>query len=841
MSAPSLESVVAARVATYYKLDPHLVEQALSELARLPAPYLARYRRERVGGLDERTLLAMRRDAEEVRETERRREFVLRALAERDDVPEKTRKRVGKARTRLDLEYLYEPYRPPRKTPGSLARQHGLEPLAEAFLKNEEPSVDAFVDADKGVASAEDAMQGARHILAERFVCDPEVRAAMLRAIEKEGVISAAPAHGKKEIPGRFANLRGYEEKLARIPPHRFLALRRAEKEGAVSVRVELPEEKVRNAIGKRFYPEDVGDPVKAVLDDAAAATIRMMRPAIFQDAMHEASIRAERSAIGVFRKNLHDLLMYPPAGPRRVLGIDPATRGSIPVACVDERGQHLEHARLKFFAKNEEQVQNARNEVLRLVKTHEVGLIAMGNGPGRQECSAFVSDVLAPLGEDAPILVQISEAGLGSYASGPVGRAELPALPVPVRGAVSLARRLMDPLPELVKVDPKQIGVGQYQSDIDSVKLSRALEEIVVECVSEIGVDPNRAPVQQLAYVCGLTTSAARALVEHRERAGRFQTRAQIAELPFITPEAFEQSAGFLRIRGGDDPLDATGVHPSHRPVVDRIAAAVGVAPAELVGNADALSKVDVDALADDVVGPATIATVIAELLEAGLDPRPMLQPVRHQPSVRNPDDLKPGMRLQGRVTNVTNFGAFVDIGVKQDGLVHVSELSDRFVKDPTTIVGVGQVVNVRVIGVDSDTGRISLSMKSGQAGERRGGKEGDRKGGRGEGRGDRAGARGGAGGRGGGAGGGGGGGRGGGGGGRGGGGRGGGDRGPRRGRRPRRDDDARVGADSGYDIVSDDETPIVPELPENPIPENETEEEFMKRKMEELRKRFS
>ncbi len=848
----SLDQIVAARVADRHGLEPQLVEQALGELARgLPVPYLARYRRERVGGLDAALLRALRADADEVREFERRREFLLRALAERDDVPEKARKRLQKARHRLELEYLYEPYRPARKTPGTLARERGLEPLAAAFLKNEEPSVDAYVSAEKGVASAEDAMQGVRQILSERFAVDPEVRSSMLRVIEKQGVVSVAPGHGKKQIPGRFQRLASFEEKLGRIPPHRFLALRRAEKESAISVRVEFPDDKVLDSIQKRFFPEGVSDPVKEVLDGAAQAALRLLRPAIFEDAFRSAQSKAERAAIDAFSNSLRDLLLYPPAGAQRVMGIDPATRGAIPVACVDERGQHVESARLKFFSKDEATLKASQESVARMLQTHQVQLIALGNGPGRQECSEFLAPILVAMGENAPIVVQVSEAGVGSYASGPVGRAELPALPVPVRGAVSIARRLIDPLPELVKVDPKQIGVGQYQSDIDPALLGRALSGVIEDCVSYVGVDPNRASVQELACVCGLTTSASRALVEHRERSGRFQSRAQIAALPFITPEAFEQAAGFVRIREGENPIDQTGVHPTHQAIVERLARAVELEPAALIGNSDALSKIDVDDIADDAATPAAIASVIAELLEAGGDPRPRLQLVRFEPSVNKPSDLSPGMRMQGRVTNVTSFGAFVDIGVRQDGLVHVSELSDRFVKDPTLVARVGDVVSVRVLGVDSETNRISLSMKSRQAArEGRGGRGGDRASGEGGGGGRSGGGRseggrsasgggGGGGGarRGGGAGGGGG--RGGGGGGRGGGG--GGRGGGRGGRRPRREDERFDVKGSGYETASNEPQKMIPDTPENPVPDNETEAEFMKRKMEELRKRFS
>ncbi|MDH3592229.1 MAG: S1 RNA-binding domain-containing protein, partial [Planctomycetota bacterium] len=721
-TAASLESVVASAVAERHKLDPKAVERALKALSSgAPAPYLARYRRAEVGGIDELTLRVLRDDAERAREMEHRREFILRAVAERDDVSEKLRRRIERCRHRTELEYLYEPYRPPRKTPGSLARERGLEALADSYLKNEPVDAAPFVDAEKGAASVEDALSGARDILAERFAVDPDVRSAMLRAIEKDGVVSAAPAPGKKAITGRHANLKSYEERLARVPSHRYLALRRAEKEGAVSTKVAFDDAKVLAMVAQRFYPNEPQESVKEFLDQAAGDAVRLMRPAVLEDALRSVKERADNEAIGVFSKNLCDLLLYPPAGPHRVMGVDPAPRGAIPVACVDERGEHLENARLKFFDKDETRVAAVRERLLTMVKTHSPQLIALGNGPGRRECERFLNECCAELGDAAPAIVVVNEAGVGSYASGPVGRSEQPALPVPVRGAVSIARRVMDPIAELVKVDPRQIGVGQYQSDVDANHLGRVLNGVVEHCVNLVGVDVNRASVQQLSHVAGLTTSVVRALVDHRERSGRFPTRDALKELPFITDQTFEHASGFLRVIGGDDPLDATGVHPSARALVEKIARHHNVDTAALVGNTELLADLDIDKFADETFGAAFVAGTVSELLDGGEDPRPSLEILRNTGGVRSSGDLKPGMQLNGRVTNVTNFGAFIDIGVQQDGLVHVSELADFFVKDPTSVVNVGKVVNVRVLGVDADTGKISLSMKSGRPAPRR------------------------------------------------------------------------------------------------------------------------
>jgi uncharacterized protein len=803
-SVPSLDAIVAARVAQRRELDAPVVARAL-ELIRAghPIPYLARYRRDDVGGLPEEELRSLRDEAESVRELEQRREFILRGLAERQDVPDRTVKRIEKARTRIELEYLYEPYRPPRKTPGSLARERGLLPLAESFLGAEPQDPKVFVDAARGVASEEEALAGAREILAERFAVDPEVRAAMFRAVEKEGTVTAAPPPGRDAIPERFAHLRTYEERLLRVPSHRFLALRRAEKEGAIAIRVAFPDEKVLAAVAQRFYPKEVPEGAKALLDQAAQESLRLMRPAIVEDALREAKEHADREAIEVFRRNLRDLLLYPPAGPHRVLAVDPAPRGAIPVACVDERGQPLDHARLKLLDKDETKAAAAREKILELARTHAIQLVAVGNGQGRRECETALAASLQPLGEDAPPIVVVNEAGAGSYASGPVGRAELPALPVPIRAAVSLARRLVDPLPELVKVEPRHIGVGQYQNDLDAGRLDAALREVVESCVSLVGVDVNRASAQQLAAVCGLSAYVARAIVAHRERHGHLPSRAAVAALPFLTPHAFELAGGFLRVRGGEDPLDVTGVHPAHAPLVARLAERVGAPVAELIGNADLLAGVNVEEIADERFSPATVAGVLAELIQGEADPRPPLELAPRPADLRGAGDLQPGMRLPGRVTNVTNFGAFVDVGVQQDGLVHVSELADYFVRDPTSVVRVGQVVQVRVLGVDAGTGRISLSMKSGQRARRERGQRGER----GE-RGER------------------------------------GDRGSRRPRRPRRDERPRE--DREGPVPDREETPATAPAepaaapPENPVPADMTEEEFMKQKLEELRRRF-
>ena len=500
-------------------------------------------------------------------------------------------------------------------------------------------------------------------------------------------------------------------------------------------------------------------------------------------------------------RQSLRDQFLFPPAGARVVLGVDPSPRGSVPVACVGSRGEPLEHARPRFFGKDEDKIAAGRETIRKLVDAHGVELVAIGNGRGRQECENFLREALVDRPEGSPPCVVVNEAGLGAYAGSPLARRELPALPVPIVGAVVLARRLQDPIAEMTKLDPKQIVGGHGLADVDPKRVSRDLREVVEQCVNRIGVDVNRAPAEQLSYVCGLGPTRGREIVAHREKNGPYRTRDQIRELACVDDKAFEQAAGFLRIHGGENALDATSVHPDRYPLVQRFAEKRGVTVAELVGNADHLVDLDASEFADENFPEPVVDSVVGALLEAGLDPRPRLEVAATPAGIRSAEDLSPGMKLPGRVTNVTAFGAFVDLGVQQDGLVHVSELADRFVKDPAAVVRVGELVEVRVLGVDGDTGRISLSMRSGRPEGRGGqgrGRDGDRKAGRGRGaQGDR--------------------------------------------RPPRRREERHDHADDRPSAVPESPAPKPePQFAEDPIPADMSEEEFMRRKMEELKKRF-
>jgi len=828
---PSLESVVIKCVAERLGIDEPIVAAALPLLERgVPVPYLARYCRVEVGGLDERSLRDVLDEALVAREFEKRREFIQRALADREDIPGKARKRIANAKSPTELEYMYEPYRQHGRTSASLAREKGHGPLADAMLRGELPEAE------------EQALAGAVDILAHTFATDSDARMTMLRVMEKEGEVRVTPGPGRSEFPPRYASLRNAGGKLGRLAPPKLLALLRGEADGALHLALDFPDEKIRHVLQQRFAMTGAPEALHAIHERAMSLAMRLMRTAVTRDALQSAKGKAQATIVRGLRIALHDQLLFPPVGPRRIMGVDPAPRGSIPVACVGTRGEPLDHARPRFFGKDEGKIAAGREAIRQLVTTHEIDLIAIGNGRGRHECEAFLRDSLAECEQGAPPAVVVSEAGLGSYASSPLARRELPSRPVPIVSAISLARRLQDPLAEFCKIDPRQAVSAPGMDDVEPRLLNRELASVVEHCVNYVAVDVNRASAEQLGYVCGLDRSRARELVAHREKNGPFLTIESLAALPFMGEIAYEQAAGFLRIHGGENALDSTSVHPKRYQLVARIAESKAVTVPELIGSADLLVDLDAKAFADDQYPEPVVDGVVGALLEGTRDPRPVLEVATPPPGVRSAADLRPGMRLSGRVTNLTTFGAFVDLGVQQDGLVHVSEIADRFVKDPALVVHVGQLVDVRVLGVDGETGKISLSMRSspreGRGGNRgggdRGGKPDDRSGkpgGAGRG-GDKSRGRGGPGG------------------GRpGGGGPGGGGRdGARKprsdrkgGPRPSRRDG--VPSDSGMEIVKYDAAPppamTVPT--EDPVPADMTEEEFMRRKMEELKKRFS
>ncbi|HOU53357.1 MAG TPA: Tex family protein [Myxococcota bacterium] len=678
-------------------------------------PFIARYRKEATGGLDEVQIRAIQQRHEALVDLERRRQTVLQSIEGQGRLTEALRDRILACGTRAALEDLYLPYRPRRRTRASVARERGLEPLAMRILSQDlrgDPGQEArsFVDAAREVPDAEAALAGARDIVAEEVSIRADVRAVVREETRSRGILCSAAIPSKTREPTRYDSLQDARQPLSRVASHRYLAMRRGEREGVLRVRIEVDEawllQRILGIVGAVLQSPWHGDLVAAVEDGFR----RLLVPSIENEVHREVTEWAEREAVEVFAANLRELLLAPPLGARPVIGVDPGLRTGCKVAAVDGTGRLLGHGVIFPHTGGEDR---ARADFLAMVRRHRPAAVAVGNGTAGRETEAFLREVLET-GEirDVPV-VTVSEAGASVYSASDLAREEFPDLDLTVRGAIHIARRLQDPLAELVKVDPRALGVGQYQHDVDEGLLKRRLDEVVESCVNRVGVDVNTASASLLSYVSGIGPALARSIVEVRQRQGPFRNRRQLAEVPRLGPRAFEQAAGFLRVRGGDHPLDATAVHPERYPLVERMARDLGLPLAALPGNAGAVDRIDPGRYVGPEVGEPTLRDILEELKRPGRDPRETFEPLRFREDVRRLEDLVPGMVLEGVVTNVTAFGAFVDVGVHQDGLVHVSELADRFVRDPAEVVRVGQRVQVRVIAVDVPRRRVSLSRK--------------------------------------------------------------------------------------------------------------------------------
>ena len=681
-------------------------------------PFIARYRKEATGGLDEVQLGALRDRGAYLVELEERRLTILESLAESGVLTPQLDRAVRGAATKQDLEDIYRPHRPKRRTRATMAVERGLLPLADSVWEGKVDDAGArrqardLVDPDREVADMEAALAGARDILAERVAEEPHLRGRVRELMRTRGVVSSSLARGAKEHPlrSRFRDYESHTEPARSIPSHRILAIRRGEAEGVLSWKIEGVEEEIhqetrRVALGRRRARHTL----ELVAEDAAR---RLLGPSVATEVASELKDRADAEAIRVFGQNLEQLLLQPPAGERGVLGLDPGFRTGVKAAAVSATGAVLETGTL--FLHREDAFQD---ELQSLLKRHRPELVAVGNGTASRETLALVRQVLETLpAQRRPEAVLVNEAGASVYSASILARDELPGLDVTLRGAVSIARRLQDPLAELVKIDPRSIGVGQYQHDVNQPALRDRLDQTVEVCVNRVGVEVNTASPALLAYVAGIGPTLAQRIVETRERQGGFRERRELLDVPRLGPKAFEQAAGFLRVRGGAHPLDATAVHPERYDLVSSVASDLGMDVADLVGNEAALERLEstLDRYVSERVGRPTLEDILAELRRPGRDPRDRFQPPEFREDVRSPEDLKPGMRLGGVVTNVVAFGAFVDVGVHQDGLVHVSELTDGYVRDPSEVVKVGQAVQVTVLSVDLDRGRIGLSMRA-------------------------------------------------------------------------------------------------------------------------------
>jgi protein Tex len=679
-------------------------------------PFIARYRKEVTGGLDEVQVQAVLDGLRRRRELEERREAVIASIGHQGKLTPELSRALAAAGTRADLEDLYLPYRPKRRTRATIARERGLEPLAD-LLWAQRPAEDTtaavapFVDPTKGVLDAAAALAGARDICAERVAESAPLRSLARSLAARQGVLRSDVAPTRRGERTRFEDHYGRQGPLATTPSHRVLAVFRGEAEGILRVRVLFPGEEITAALIGRV----VRRPAALLADELRAAVRdgweRLLRPSLESELRGELKERADRAAIEVFGENLRHLLLAPPAGARRVIAVDPGLRTGLKVAALDETGRLLETATL--YAERGERERARAAETLRdLVTRHRPDHLAVGNGTGSREAEAFVHETLAGSGL-RPLIVSISEQGASVYSASEVAREEFPELDVSLRGAVSIGRRLQDPLAELVKIEPRSIGVGQYQHDVDAAALRKKLGDVVGSCVNAVGVDLNTASPQLLEHVSGVGPAVAHRIVEHRERHGRFPDRLALRAVSGLGAKTFEQAAGFLRVRGGH-PLDDSAVHPERYPLVERMARDAGTEVGDLVGNANAVRRIDWRRHTSAELGEPTLRDILGELEKPGRDPRGDFSAPAFREDLRTLEDVHEGMILEGVVTNVTAFGAFVDVGVHQDGLVHLSQLSTQFVRDPAEVVRVGDRLTVKVLGVDLERRRLSLSVSA-------------------------------------------------------------------------------------------------------------------------------
>ncbi|GEN05073.1 uncharacterized protein SAMN05443572_1011383 [Myxococcus fulvus] len=713
----------AAELSQELGLRPEQVDRTLALNADgATVPFIARYRKEVTGGLDEVQIQTILDRAGERAELDSRRETILRSVEEQGKLTPELAKALKAAKTRTELEDLYLPYRPKRRTRAAIARERGLEPLADLLWKQDgrrgedaDAKVRPFVNAEKEVPDLAAALAGARDICAERVSEDAGLRRESREVCAKRGTLRSDVVPAKKGEPTKFENYYGHEEPLSQAPSHRVLALLRGEEEGVLKVRLNMPDDEVKALLAGRVVtkPQSLfASELRAAVEDGWE---RLMGPSLESELRAELKERADKGAIGVFGENLRHLLLTAPAGARAVLALDPGLRTGIKLAMLDNTGSVAETLTLYSERSADERVRAAKL-LSAVVQKHKPELIAVGNGTGSREAETFVRDTLKALGVQVPV-VSVSEQGASIYSASEVARDEFPEMDVSLRGAVSIGRRLQDPLAELVKIDPKSIGVGQYQHDVDQGLLKKKLGEVVDSCVNAVGVDVNTASPQLLEHVSGVGPSLAKKLVAHRASKGRFTTRRELLKVSGLGPKTFEQAAGFLRVRG-PEPLDASAVHPERYAVVERMAKDLGVEVGALVGNASLVRKIDPKKYLGPDLGELTLKDILAELEKPSRDPRGDFSAPTMRDDLRTLEDVKEGMVLQGVVTNVTAFGAFVDVGVHQDGLVHVSQISTKFVKDPSEVVKVGDRLTVRVLSVDLQRKRLALSVRAAQEG---------------------------------------------------------------------------------------------------------------------------
>jgi len=681
-------------------------------------PFIARYRKERTGSLDEVQIRAIEERRAYLVELEERKSAILASIAEQGKLSPELEAQIRASTTKAALEDLYLPYKPKRRTRATIAREKGLEPLALRIMEQPldgNPTAEgaAFVSPEKGVEDVAAALAGARDIVAETLAERSDVRGMLRTRFASKSVVVSRVVEGKEEAGAKFKDYFEYDEPTAAIPSHRYLAIRRGEREDVLRVSLRLDETPVLAEIAS-MAAADPRSPFAGELSAAIADGYkRLLAPSVESDVRVDMKLAADKAAVEVFADNLRALLLAAPLGGKKVVGIDPGLRTGCKCAAVDETGAFLGTMTFNTVT-GERAVESGMAELVAFAKRHKPWAIAIGNGTGGREAEKLVRAALKEAGQGDVVVVPVSEAGASVYSASELAGKELPDLDLTIRGAVSIARRLQDPLAELVKIDPKAIGVGQYQHDVHQPLLAKKLDEVIESCVNGVGVELNTASPALLAHVAGIGPRVAESIVAHRAAAGAFPSRKAILEVKGLGPKAFEQCAGFLRIRGAAHPLDGSAVHPERYDLVARIASDLGIELAALIGNAEAIAKIDVRKYVSEGVGEPTLRDIVEELRKPGRDPRKEFEPPAFREDVQTIGDLVVGMELEGVVTNVTKFGAFVDVGVHRDGLVHISQLADRFISDPSEVVKVGDKIKVRVLEVDTARERISFTAKS-------------------------------------------------------------------------------------------------------------------------------
>lgn len=707
-------NLFAKRISDLLNINIKYVDNTLELLdSGCTIPFISRYRKERTGGLDEVQITQIYELNERMKETAKRKETIIKTISEQGKLTPELEKRINECWEPEVLEDIYMPYKPKRRTRAQVARENGLEPLATIIMlqRDNAPETTARKFINENVKSEEDAIKGALDIIAENVSEDERSRSQLRNAFRRGAIITSKVIKSKADTDeaAKYSDYFDFSEPLKRCSSHRLLAMRRGEKDGILRVSISADDEECVEKL-KRLFVRGYGRCSTLVGEAVADSFKRLLKPSIETEFATMSKENADGDAIAVFAENLRQLLLAAPLGQKRVMGIDPGFRTGCKVVCLDEQGNLLHHEAIFPHPPRNEQIE-ASTQIKEMVKKYGVEAIAIGNGTASRETDRFVKTLgLA----DSIQVFTVSEDGASVYSASKTAREEFPDKDVTVRGAVSIGRRLMDPLAELVKIDPKSIGVGQYQHDVDQAKLKKSLDLTVESCVNSVGVNLNTASKHLLTYVSGLGPTLAQNIIDYRTANGAFSSRSQLLKVPRLGPSAFEQSAGFLRIPDAKNPLDNTAVHPESYKIVEKMAKDCGCSVAELIKDKDKRKSIRLDRYVSEKVGMPTLTDIMAELEKPGRDPREQLEEFEFDPNVSTPDDLVEGMVLPGIVTNITNFGAFVDIGVHQDGLVHISQLADRYVSDPTQVVKLHQHVMVKVIEVDRRRNRISLSMKA-------------------------------------------------------------------------------------------------------------------------------